>query len=76
MAHSTHVKGVGTFDQGVEKPRIEVVLATGIGRERCSRINLGYKDPASIDRGDYMGREDSGVLYVERAGEMLYRLKG
>src|SRR5579859_5178787 len=38
-AHSTHVKGSGTFDlnSGVETPRIQVTLATGIPEERCRR---------------------------------------
>lgn len=75
MAHSTHVRGVGTFENGVEKPRIDVILATGIPEETCRRINLGYQDPASIKVEDYMNREDRGILYVPKAGEMLYRLK-
>ncbi|MHA1574269.1 MAG: lactate racemase domain-containing protein, partial [Alphaproteobacteria bacterium] len=29
MAHSTHVKGAGTYENGVEKPRVNVILATG-----------------------------------------------
>ena len=75
MAHSTHVRGVGTFENGVEKPRIDVILATGITEETCFRINLGYQDSASIKIEDYMNREEEGVLYVPKAGEMLYRLK-
>ncbi|OHB63400.1 MAG: hypothetical protein A2Y76_13920, partial [Planctomycetes bacterium RBG_13_60_9] len=42
MAHSTHVRGCGTYENGVEKPRVNVILATGIPKERCERINLGY----------------------------------
>lgn len=75
MAHSTHVRGVGTFENGVEKPRIDVVLATGISEETCHRINLGYKDPSTLKVEEYMNREDEGILYVPKAGEMLYRLK-
>ena len=75
LAHSTHVKGVGTFDNGVEKPRIQVVLATGIPASLCAKINLGYRDPADIDPRQFMDREAEGVLYVAKAGEMLYRLK-
>jgi len=75
LAHSTHVKGQGRYDAatGVETPRVTVTLATGISPERCQRINLGYRDPASIDVGAWSGRE--GILVVPRAGEMLYRLK-
>src|SRR6266705_4017051 len=46
LAHSTHVKGAGTYDAatGVETSRIQVTLATGIPEERCRRVNLGYMD--------------------------------
>jgi len=74
MAHSTHVKGIGTFKGGVERPRANVILATRIPPERCRRINLGYMDPAKIDPAEYEGREDEGVLCVPNAGEILYRL--
>jgi nickel-dependent lactate racemase len=75
LAHSTHVRGVGTYEGGVEKPRIRVTLATQIPEEVCRRINLGYRDPRSINVADYQDREDDGVLYVPKAGEMLYRLR-
>jgi nickel-dependent lactate racemase len=75
LAHSTHVKGLGTYENGVEKPRIEVILATGIPEERCRKINLGYMDPTQIRVEDYQDREEEGILYVPKAGEMLYRLK-
>jgi nickel-dependent lactate racemase len=74
MAHSTHVKGIGTFESGVERPRVNVILATAIPKERCDRIHLGYRDPASIDIDEWRGREDEGVLVVPDAGETLYRL--
>lgn len=74
LAHSTHVKGLGTFDAScaLESPRIQVTLATGIPRERCDRINLGYLDPASVDRAEWAAHPD--WLVVPRAGEMLYRV--
>ncbi len=77
LAHSAHVKGLGTYDPvtGVETPRIQVTLATGISEERCRRVNLGYLDPASVRREEWEGREDEGVLVVPRAGEMLYRVR-
>jgi nickel-dependent lactate racemase len=77
LAHSTHVKGQGRYDPatGIETPRIEVTLATGIPEERCRRINLGYRDPASIDVAAWSGRESEGILVVPRAGEMLHRLR-
>ena len=77
LAHSTHVKGLGTYDAvtGVETPRIKVTLATGISEARCRRINLGYLDPATVDIAAWNGREAEGVLVVPHAGEMLYRLR-
>jgi nickel-dependent lactate racemase len=77
LAHSTHVKGLGTFDRttGTERPRINVTLATGISPERCERINLGYLDPTSIRIDEWKGREADGVLVVDPAGEHLYRLR-
>ena len=76
IAHSTHVRGLGTYDatNGIETPRITVTLATGISAERCRRINLNYLDPASINLQEWQGREAEGILYVPKAGEMLYRL--
>ena len=75
LAHSTHVKGVGTYVDGLETPRVEVILATSIPEAECRRINLGYMDPDSINPSDYQNREDEGVLYVHHAGEVLHRLK-
>jgi hypothetical protein len=40
----------------------------------CAKINMGYRDPASINIADFENREDEGILYVPKAGEMLYRL--
>jgi nickel-dependent lactate racemase len=75
LAHSTHVRGIGVMNNGAEKCRIRVTLATGIPREKCEKINLGYRDPKTIRIEDFANREDQGVLVVQKAGEMLYRLK-
>jgi nickel-dependent lactate racemase len=74
VAHSTHVRGVGSYEDGVERPRVQVTLATGISEEVCRKINLGYRNPDIIDVTAYQNREDEGVLYVPKAGEILYRL--
>lgn len=75
IAHSTHVRGVGTYENGVEKCRARVTLATGIPREVCERINMGYRDPAGINPDDYADREEEGILLVPKAGEMLFQLE-
>jgi nickel-dependent lactate racemase len=74
LAHSTHVRGIGTFESGIERPRIQVTLATQIPENVCRAINLGYRDPRTIQVDDFQGREDDGILHVPKAGEMLYRL--
>ena len=75
LAHSTHVKGIGAYENGVERPRVEVILATGIPEDVCRAVNLGYMDPKSINKADFEGREDEGILYVPKAGETLYRVR-
>ncbi len=74
LAHSTHVRGSGTYENGVERPRVQVTLATQIPPELCAKINMGYRDPATIDIESFANREDEGILLVRKAGEMLYRL--
>ena len=75
LAHSTHVRGIGTFEHGNEKCRARVTLASKVPRATCEKINLGYRDPASIRVEEFADRESEGVLLVPKAGEMLYRLK-
>jgi len=75
LAHCAHVYGLGTFENGVEKPRARVTLATQIPPEMCKRINLGYRRPDSIRVEDFANCEDEGILLVPKAGETLFRLK-
>jgi lactate racemase len=75
LAHSTHVRGIGSYEDGVEHCRIQVTLATGIPKEICTEINLGYRDPATINPQAFANREGEGVLLVPKAGEMLYHLR-
>jgi len=75
LAHSTHVYGLGSYDNGVETPRAKVTLATGIPENICRKINLGYRDPKTIRPDDHANREHEGVLLVPKAGEMLFHLK-
>jgi len=74
LAHSTHLRGVGTWDavEG-ERPRVRVTLATGIPEEVVRRANLGYLDPADVDLSALEADPDTFV--VPQAGEVLYRLR-
>ena len=75
LAHSTHVRGDGRFEDGVEYPRARVSLATRLPPEDCAQLALGYLNPAAIDPAEWQNREDEGILFVPKAGEMLYRVK-
>lgn len=76
LAHATHVRGQGRYDvaTAVEEPRVAVVLASGISPEHCAAVNLGYRDPATIDLAACAA--DPDTLLVPEAGEHLYRLAG
>ncbi len=75
LAHSTHLRGSGVMEHGIERPNVRVTLASKISAEDCARLNLGYLDPAKVDIDEWRGREDEGILYVPKAGEILYRLR-
>jgi nickel-dependent lactate racemase len=75
LAHSTHLRGSGVMANGIEKPNVQVTLASKISPEDCARLNLGYLDPSMVDVEEWKDRENEGILYVPKAGEILYRLK-
>lgn len=75
LAHSTHLRGSGVMENGIEKPNVKVTLASKISAEDCARLNVGYLDPRGIDLMEWKDRDAEGVLYVPKAGEILYRLK-
>jgi len=75
LAHSTHVRGIGSFNAGIESCRVKVTLATQLPPETCRRVNLGYRDPLAMRIETCPGREDEGILLVPKAGEMLFRLQ-
>jgi len=75
LAHLTHVRGTGTYRNGMERCDVNLVLATSIPESLCRRINLGYMDPSKLEIRDYVNKEDQGILFVDHAGETLYRLE-
>jgi nickel-dependent lactate racemase len=74
LAHSTHLRGSGHMDGRIECPNVKVTLASKIPPEDCARLNLGYLDPTSINIAEWKNREEEGILFVPRAGEILYRV--
>jgi nickel-dependent lactate racemase len=75
LAHSTHLRGSGVMENGVERPNVRVTLASQIPAEDCARLNLGYLDPAAVDLRDWQDGEKEGMLLVPRAGEILHRIR-
>ena len=74
LAHSTHLRGAGTYDEvDGERDRVVVTLATGIPEDVVRSVNLDYLDPAQVD--PLAWAEDPGTLVVYDAGEELYRLR-
>ena len=74
LAHSTHLRGQGTWDpERGEVNRVTVTLATGIPEDVVRSVNLNYLDPATVDIATYEADPDT---FVEpHAGEVLYRLR-
>ena len=75
MKYKIGIVSLGVMANGVEKPNVRVTLASKIPPEDCARLNLGYLDPAKVNVDEWRDREDEGILYVPKAGEMLYRVK-
>ncbi|MEW6129949.1 MAG: lactate racemase domain-containing protein [Acidobacteriota bacterium] len=77
LAHSTHLRGLGSYDAmtGIEMPRLQVTLATQISEARCRQVNLAYLNPNQIKLDEWRDREGEGILFVAKAGELLYRLQ-
>jgi lactate racemase len=73
LAHSTHLRGSGVMKNGTEKPNVKVTLASKISEEDCKRLNLGYLDPSKVKLDEWKDKEGEGILYVPKAGEILYR---
>jgi len=75
LAHSTNVKGIGTFENGTEFPRI-----TGDPGHQHPQRKLAKASTSIIAMWarstSNAGRMDEDTLVVEEAGQVLYRLKG
>ena len=74
LAHSTHLRGAGTYDEELgERCRLTVTLATGIPEDVVRAANLNYRDPATVDLAAFEADPDTFV--VPQAGEVLFRLR-
>lgn len=70
-AHLAHVSFAGRrLADGTIAPRYSITLASAVDEDTCRRVNLGYMNPRSFRREDYLG--DADTLIVEQAGRDLY----
>jgi len=73
-AHVINVRGAGSFDvnSGKEAFDFKITLATGISKVICESVGLGYRNPDSIHREDFIR---PGKLWIENGGKYLYKIK-
>jgi nickel-dependent lactate racemase len=73
-AHVINVRGAGSFDvnSGKEKFNFKVTLATGISKEICESVGLGYRNPDSIRQENFI---EPGKLWIENGGKYLHKIK-
>jgi len=73
-AHVINVRGAGSFNvnSGKEEFDFKVTLATGISKDICESVGLGYRNPDSIRKEDFISSER---LWIENGGKYLYKIK-
>jgi len=73
-AHVINVRGLGKYNPKTDEENFDfkVTLATGIPEGICHDVGLGYRDPSSIHKEDYMKPKR---LWIEHGGKYLYKLK-
>lgn len=73
-AHVINVRGDGKYDPVTNKEEclFNVTLATGISKEDCEAVSLGYRPYQSIKREDFL---DEDSLWIEHGGKFLYELR-
>ena len=73
-AHVINVRGTGRYDINAEKEEFDfkVTLATGISKDICESVGLGYRNPDSIHQKDFIG---PGKLWIDNGGKYLYKIK-
>lgn len=73
-AHVINVRGAGNLDvnSGKEEFDFKITLATGISKDICESVGLGYRNPDLIHREDFIR---PGKLWIENGGKYLYKTK-
>ncbi|MBM3710670.1 MAG: hypothetical protein FJW61_09650 [Actinobacteria bacterium] len=73
-AHLINVSGPGEYNsvKNIERRKFRVTLATGIPEDICEKVNLGYRNPDTLKKSDFAGKEK---IWIEDGGKYLYELK-
>jgi len=69
------MRGYGIMNHGIEIPNVRVALASKIPPEDCKRLNLNYIDPLTINKKDWKDQEDEGTINIQKASELLCKVK-
>lgn len=72
-AHLMNVIGPGVYNvkKNKEKLYFKLTLSTSIPKDVCKAVCLGYRDPKTIRKEDFM---EQGKLWIEDGGKYLYDL--
>lgn len=73
-AHVINASGPGTYDPvtGVEKKSFRLTLTTAIPKKDCDRLGLGYRNPKTLKKSDFLS---PGKLWIDNGAKYLYELK-
>jgi len=73
-AHVINVRGSGSYNiaTGEEEFDFKVTLATGISKDICESVGLGYRNPDSIRKEGFV---ETGKLWIQNGGKYLYKIK-
>ncbi len=73
-AHVINVRGPGNYNSATRKEEFafRVTLATGIPEETCKAVGLGYRNPHSMHKEDFVG---PGKIWIQNGGKYLYDIR-
>lgn len=73
-AHVINVRGPGNYNSVTEKEEFafRITLATGIPEKTCKAVGLGYRNPHSMHKEDFIG---PGKIWIQNGGKYLYDVK-
>jgi len=73
-AHVINVRGPGNYNSITEKEEFafRITLATGISEKTCKAVGLGYRNPHSMHKENFV---EPGKIWIQNGGKYLYDVK-